>query len=139
LRNRSLNIEERNLEIILAIGSERQKQDYMALLAQSTDLAVSGHLQSAPNNPEAARLALTTLLRRKGRILDVLSDSQRLLRQNLTPENQALFDEFAATSSQLAALIFKPPTRGTQDYRNQVASLKTKAEKLEVELSKRSA
>jgi hypothetical protein len=78
-------------------------------------------------------------LRRKGRILDVLSDSQRLLRQNLTPENQALFDEFAATSSQLAALIFKPPTRGTQDYRNQVASLKTKAEKLEVELSKRSA
>jgi CHAT domain-containing protein len=138
LRNRSLDIEERNLEIILAIGSERQKQQYMALLMESTDLAVSGHLQSAPNNPEAARLALTTLLRRKGRILDVLSDSQRLLRQNLTPENQALFDEFAATSSQLAALIFKPPTRGTQDYRKQVASLKTKAEQLEAELSRRS-
>jgi len=139
LRNRSLNIEERNLEIILAIGSERQKQQYMALLIESTDSAISQHLQSAPNNPEAARLALTTLLQRKGRILDVLSDSQRLLRQNLTPENQALFDELAATSSQVAALIFKPPTRGTQDYRNQVASLKTKAEKLEVELSKRSA
>jgi CHAT domain-containing protein len=68
-----------------------------------------------------------------------MSDSQRLLRQNLTPENQALFDEFAATNSQLAALIYKPPTRSTEDYRNQVASLKTKAEKLEAELSRRSA
>lgn len=39
----------------------------------------------------------------------------------------------------MAALIFKPPTRVTEEYRNQVALLKTRGEKLEIELSKRSA
>ena len=70
LLNQGMNIQEYNLDKTLAIGSEHQKQDYMATIAGATYGTVSLHLQDAPNNPQAARLALTTLLRRKGRILD---------------------------------------------------------------------
>jgi hypothetical protein len=45
---------------------------------QTVDISLS--LQA----PEATELALTTLLRRKGRILDAGTSSRQVLRQNLT-------------------------------------------------------
>ncbi|WP_245912507.1 CHAT domain-containing protein [Brunnivagina elsteri] len=90
---------------------------------------------STPNNSEAAKLALTTILRRKGRILDVLSDSRSWLRQNLNPENQKLFDELTTISSQLARLTYTESSNFGQEF----AKLQAEYDKLEAELSKRSS
>jgi tetratricopeptide (TPR) repeat protein len=137
---RGTNIEENNLEPILATGSEAQKHAYMETLSGIIDWTISMHLLEVPNNPEAAYLALTTLLRRKGRILDAVTDNLQTLRENLTPEDQELLDQLAATRSQLAALLFKeaediPP----EEYRKKFANLKAKANQLENTLSRRSA
>ncbi|MFB2882394.1 tetratricopeptide repeat protein [Floridanema aerugineum] len=137
---RGVNLQEQHLAVNLTIGSESQKSAYMDTLSGTTDATVSLHVQAAPNNPEAARLALTTVLRRKGRILEVLTDSLISLRQNITPENQTLLDQLNATRSQLAALIFnKPKNLPLEQYRTQVANLKTQAEKQEAELARRSS
>ncbi|MEG4114145.1 MULTISPECIES: CHAT domain-containing tetratricopeptide repeat protein, partial [unclassified Microcoleus] len=136
---RGVNLQEQHLAINLTIGSESQKRAYMDTFSQGTYWAVSLHIQDAPNNPDAARLALTTVLRRKGRILEVLTDSLITLRQNLTEENQQLLDQLVATRSQLAALIFnKPENLPLEQYRNQVATLKSQAEKQEADLARRS-
>jgi CHAT domain-containing protein/Tfp pilus assembly protein PilF len=140
LQNRGINIEERNLALIFTTGSEAQKSAYIATLGGTTNYIVSLQTQDAPNNSQATRLALTTILRRKGRVLDALTDSLQTLRQNLKPEDQKLLDQLAATRSQLAALLFKgtgnlPPDQ----YRQQVASLKAQADQLEATLSRRSA
>jgi len=140
LLNRGMNIQEYNLDKTLAIGSERQKQDYMTTVSGSTSGVISLHLKDAPKNPQAARLAFTTLLRRKGRILDAVTNNLQTLRQNLTPENQELIDKLANTRSQLAALLFRgigntPP----QQYRQQIATLKAQVNELENTLSFRSA
>ncbi|NET61174.1 MAG: tetratricopeptide repeat protein [Symploca sp. SIO2E6] len=140
LLNQGMNIEEYNIDKTLAIGSERQKQDYMATTAGTTYWTLSLHLQDAPNNPQAARLAFTTLLRRKGRILDAVTDNLQTLRQNLTPENQELLDKLANKRSQLAELLFRdigdiPP----QQYHQQIATLKAEVNELENTLSFRSA
>ena len=133
------DIQETNLDTNLTVGSERQKQEYMATISYTTDITISLQTQAAPNNPEAIRLALTTILRRKGRILDAVTDNLRLIRQNLTPENQQLLDELASTRTQLAALIFnKPANLTTEEYKNQVANLKGKADRQEAELASRS-
>jgi tetratricopeptide (TPR) repeat protein len=137
---RSTSIQEKNLALIFTTGSERRKRNYMATISGTTNATASLHLQDAPNNPEAARLALTTVLQRKGRVLDALTDSLQILRQNLNPEDQVLLDELAATRSQLAALLFNgvgdtPP----QEYQQQVAALKAKAEAQENRLARRSA
>jgi len=138
--SRGLDIEEENLSLIFTTGSEAQKQAYMNTLVGTTHGAISLHLQDAPNNPEAAQLALTTLLRRKGRILDALTDNVQLLRENLTPENQQLLDQLAATRTQLAQLIYnKPENLDGEAYKTQVANLKAQANQLEAELSRRSA
>ncbi|MGB3189226.1 MAG: CHAT domain-containing tetratricopeptide repeat protein, partial [Limnoraphis sp.] len=138
--SRGLDVEEQNLNVLLATGSERQKQDSMKTISNTTNAAISLHIKDAPNNSEAARLALTTLLRRKGRILDVMTNDLQLLRENITPENQQFLDELATVRTQLATLIYnKPETLSQEQYYQQVATLRTKADQLEAELSRRSA
>ncbi|MEC4852524.1 MAG: CHAT domain-containing tetratricopeptide repeat protein, partial [Jaaginema sp. PMC 1079.18] len=138
--SRSLNIKENNLSLIFTTGSEAQKQAYMNTLSDETHGVISLHLQDAPNNPEAAQIAFTTLLRRKGRILDALTENIQLIRENLTPENQQLLDELTNTRTQLANLIYNKPENISQDaYETQVANLKAEANQLEAELSRRSA
>ena len=138
--NRGTNIEERNLALIFTTGSEAQKSAYIATLWGTTNATASLHVQAPPNNPHATRLALTTTLRRKGRVLDALTDSLLSLRQNLKPEDQTLLDQLAATRSQLATLIFKQPENIPLDqYRQQVGTLKAIADQQEATLSRRSA
>jgi CHAT domain-containing protein/Flp pilus assembly protein TadD len=138
--HRSSNIEEHNLALILSTGSESRKRDYIATLTGSTNTTISLHIQSAPNNPQAARLALTTILRRKGRVLDALTDSLQALRNRLNPDDLLLLDALATTRSQLANLTFKgaentPP----EQFRNQIATLSAQEQQQEATISRRSA
>lgn len=55
---------------------------------------ISLNLQAAPNNPEATRLAFKTILERKGRILDISTNSLQILRQRIDdPESQQLLTQ----------------------------------------------
>ncbi|MGG6295625.1 CHAT domain-containing protein [Leptolyngbya sp. AN02str] len=137
---RSMTIQETNLELNLAIGSEAQKQAYVATISGTTDFALSLHLQSAPTNPEAAHLALTTVLRRKGRVLDAVTDSFQRLRENLTPPDQALLDEFSSVQSQRATLLYGSLDNQTpEQYRTNLDALEQRATELESQLARRSA
>ena len=137
--SRSTNIQEKNLALNLTIGSSAQKRAYMATFSNTTNLAVSLHLQQAPENLEAARLALTTVLRRKGRVLDAVANTLPALRKSLDPQQRNLLDQLAAKRSQLASLLYE----GSEDtspeaYRNQIGTLKAQAQQLEAKLSRRS-
>lgn len=87
-RSLSNNIAEHNLALILTTGSETQKRNYLATLSSATNATISLHVQSAPTNPQAARLALTTILQRKGRVLDALTDSLQAVRGRLNPQSR---------------------------------------------------
>ena len=132
---RGMEVQEIILTTFLAIGSESQKQASMQKLSLATHQTISLHLQDAPTNPDAANLSLTTVLRRKGRILDSTINSLQTIRDNLTPENQKLLNKLTNTRTQLANLFFRKNRRPLEQYRQQLATLKRKAEKLEVDLS----
>jgi CHAT domain-containing protein/Flp pilus assembly protein TadD len=134
-----LAVEETNLSLNLAIGSDDRKLDYIATISSTTDLAISLHLQDATTNPAAARLALTIVLRRKGRVLDAVTDTQQLLRQNLSPDLAPLLDEYTTVQTQLATQLYGG--LGDQDpevYRDRIDNLRQEANRLENELSRRS-
>lgn len=57
---------------LLATGSEGQKRVNAARLRELTERAVDLHLRSASRDPDAAKVALTALLRRKAIVLDAL-------------------------------------------------------------------
>jgi CHAT domain-containing protein/tetratricopeptide (TPR) repeat protein len=111
LADRAAEIEEHYLALMLAEGSENQNFIYWQTLLASTSRKISLHTIDAPNDEAAARLALTTILRRKGRVLDTLTDSVRALRAQPGLAGKALLDEFEAARSRVVARI----PRGSDD------------------------
>jgi tetratricopeptide (TPR) repeat protein len=135
-----MQIEEQNLGTNLVLGSEQQKRDYIAQLTGTTYRAISLHLRAATNPPDAAPLALTAILQRKGRILDALTDNLNRLRQNLTPDLQAKLDQLANFRSQQSALFYSNLSTTTPDqYRANLQTLQRQTTELEAELNRRGA
>ena len=64
---------EKNLELNLAAGSERQKLAYFNSVSERTDRTISYQVKLAPDFQDAARLAALAALQRKGRVLDAMS------------------------------------------------------------------
>ncbi len=136
LLTRANDIREHNISLILGMGSERQKLLYMDLFSGETDFTISLHSGYAPTDMRATRLALTTILRRKGRALDAMVDQISSVRRRLNPRDQTLLDELSAMRSQLAALVLggeggADPAR----YRDDVSRLQAEAERLEAQIS----
>ncbi len=139
-QSRANTVSERNIVLNLATGSERQKLAYLALFSGQTHQTLSLHVQSAPDDLQALHLALTTLLQRKGRSLDAMTDIIAPLRRRASPQDQALFGQFADVLSQLASLTFRGPgAANPAAYRAQLQQLEERREKLEADLSIRSA
>jgi CHAT domain-containing protein len=136
-----IEIEEYNLTYNLSAGFERQKRDYIRTISGTTDATISLHLNSAINNQQAASLAFTTMLQRKGRILDILTNNFQILRQRVNDlQSLKLIDELSNIYNQLASLIYnKPEKLSLNEYRQQVTNLEEKAKQKENELSRRSA
>jgi len=140
---RAGEIQEHNLSLILSTGSESQKQLYLNTLSSKTDFIVSLHARSTPGDQQAAQLAVTTILRRKGRALDAMTDQITALRQRAAPEDQLLLDQLAAAQSQLAKLRLSEgdtnDTRTPEQRKAEAARLTSESENLQAEISRRSA
>jgi CHAT domain-containing protein/tetratricopeptide (TPR) repeat protein len=142
LRESSSSIQEQTISRILAIGNEPQRQAYLAVHAQDFSSILSLNLHRFPNNSRIARLAFTTVLRRKGRILEAATDSLQILRQQLQndPEAQQLLDQLRHVRTQLSNLL----VGGQQaispgDYTSSFEALVAEEQRLEAALSDRSA
>ena len=105
---RAVEAEETIIAGNLLIGSEKQKKQFLGLFQTSTDTAISFHLTAVPNNSDAAQLALTTILRRKGRVLDATGQVLQTLRENLDQQSEQLFVQLASTQTELANLSARP-------------------------------
>jgi CHAT domain-containing protein/Flp pilus assembly protein TadD len=132
-------LREKNLASILSVGSEPEKLAYLATLAEESDFTISFNTQSAPTSPQAARIALTTMVRRKGRVIDAMADSVRPLLQRANPEDRKLIEQLAAARARLAALVLKGPGGANVDeYRANIAKLGAEARRVEAQASLRS-
>lgn len=140
LLTRNNEIREKNLLPIISIGSEREKLAYMATLAEETDFTVSLQTRSLPASLPALRLAITTILRRKGRVIDVMADSLSALRRRANDEDRRLLEQLFATRAQLASLMLKgPETASPAEHRARLARLEAEVQRLEALVSARSA
>lgn len=137
---RNLEIRERNLNLVIASGSEDQKQLYINTLSGETSYAVWLHVRVAPTNPNAAQLALTTILRRKGRALDAMTDQIAILRQRAAPQDRQLLDQLAVARSQLATLqLSNSPALTLEARQAGTTRLAAAVAQLEDQVSRRSA
>jgi CHAT domain-containing protein len=140
--SRGLVVEDHNQALIFAVGSEQRKQDYAKTFTRRTDAIVSLSLQQAGKNPTVAKLALTTVLRRKGLVLDAVTDNIQTLRSQLAnqPETQKLFDDWLSVNQQLSTLAYRGQGKQSPtEYQTQFKQLETEKERLEEAISTKSA
>lgn len=137
----ALDIEEPHLALVLATGTESDHAIYFGQIAHQLHLAITLNTRYAPRDPAAARLALTTVLRRKGRILDAAAGSVAALRKRLSPDDRKLLDDLADARARLAKLIVAGPkaTASPQEYSVQVAKLESEVRRLENLVGQKSA
>lgn len=109
LYRRALRIEEQNLSEALVIAEDSRRLAYAAKLFGSTHEVLSFHLQIAPDDPGAAELALTTLLRRKGLIQELVGRSYAVLRRSLPAAQRRDLDQLARVRAHYAALAQRRP------------------------------
>src|SRR5262249_4779744 len=113
---------------------------YLDSLLEQSNQAILLHVRFAGDDPSARELAATTILRRKGRVLDAVSGNLEALRQRSSPEDQKLLDELGGTTARLAKLALNGPEKiPAAEYNKQLASLEEQKEKLEATISERSA
>lgn len=139
-QTRANEISERSLSMILTTGSENQKRLYLDKISNELDTTLSMNVRFAPNNNEVTKLALGTILRRKGRVLDAVSHELLTLRHHLSEGDRKLLDELSSTRAELSALVLRGPLANqTKQYEESLFALEKQAQDLENEISRHSA
>ncbi|KST62245.1 tetratricopeptide repeat protein [Mastigocoleus testarum] len=134
--NRRLAIEEKKIQLIYQGFSEQEKQKLAQYFNGSPNIAISLALQES--NPSIAKLAMTTVLRHKGRVLDAMTDIVQTLRPHLAgnPKIKKSFDKWLDVKKQLAELVYRGRNKqNIEIYQQQIKKLNLENEELENELS----
>jgi len=136
LYRRAQKIFELNLARFLLSGDEVRKRAYLQQRAGDAYAEASFPLAYR----RAKALGLTAVLQHKGRALDAMAESTAVLRRSVTPGVQAIFDELTSVAQQASILTFRGPGNlSIQAYRERLDALVHRQERLEEELSARSA
>ncbi|MGE5182024.1 MAG: CHAT domain-containing protein [Acidobacteriota bacterium] len=133
-----LAIAEREVTAVLGTGTEQDHLEYFARHPEELDFAIGFDVQVAPKSAVATKLALTTLLRRKGRVLDASAANLATLRSKLSPADRQLLDQLSDLRARLAKLVVAG-SQQVKDYAKQVAALEDQIRQTEVALAGKSA
>lgn len=137
---RATAIEDHNLPLNLAAGSERWKLSYLRALSKQTDRLVSLHTKFAVSNSLAVTLAASAIIQRKGRAQDAMSEGLESLRQRLVAQDQKLIDQLNTINGQLAWLTLNGPGKmNPEEHRERIKAFEEQKEEIEEKISQRSA
>jgi CHAT domain-containing protein/Tfp pilus assembly protein PilF len=132
----TLDLEESRLSTAFLSGAEREKKSALSEYIRTPQLSIAINAQRGPDDAQAARLAMTALLRRKGRVLDSIAEEHSALRRNPSAETAALLDRLNQLVSRQAQLkLQKPENISPGDYEAQLNELQEKIEELQLKLN----
>ncbi|MDQ3009714.1 MAG: CHAT domain-containing protein [Acidobacteriota bacterium] len=106
-QQQAVEITEANLSQLLVSGSEWEKLKHLASAQDETFETLALHAQYGPHSDAALRLAFTTLLQRKGRLLDEMNRTVALLRLSANEESTGLMKDWVNKASQISMLTSK--------------------------------
>jgi CHAT domain-containing protein len=138
-QSQASEIEERYVSLNLATGSEREKLAFLENLNSRLSRNISLHVRIAPNDATARDLAVTSILRRKGRVQDAMSAGVAALRSRFNTDDQKLFDQLNQNTAELARVVLSAPQEKTAAEREQrIKTLEAQKEDLEEQIGQRS-
>src|SRR5207302_2008325 len=127
------------LQSLLSVGAERDKLAFMATLSEEADFTVTFNTRMAARGRQATGIALTRVLRTKGRVVDALADSIGMLLRRARTEDRELIERLTAARSELATVVLRGGGLKGAEYKAEIGRLAAQALRLEEEVSQRSA
>ena len=107
---RVAEVEERQISLLLPLQSDDWARAFMEDLSNTTN-AILSFQGKRPDRRSTTRLALTTILRRKGRELSIGVGESAALRRRLGDEESAVFDQLLARRNDLGRLVTRESNR----------------------------
>jgi CHAT domain-containing protein/tetratricopeptide (TPR) repeat protein len=133
-------LRDRELQRVLAVGSETKRAAYAQHLQSDLHLVVSFCLALAAPRADVARFAAQMLFRRKGRVLDAIAHTLLHVRDSVRPEDRQLVARLQEVRREIAAVIAPALVTGRPTAaKERLAALRGEEERLEAELSYRGA
>ncbi|MEN0063357.1 MAG: CHAT domain-containing tetratricopeptide repeat protein [Myxococcota bacterium] len=134
---RTLEVEESSLRENLFAASSDQRRQTFVLFDITTADALTLHLQHRPTTEASARLALLTLLRRKGRLVDLEQDTVQMARRSGDSTALAKLEELEGLLARRGVLQNTPPqdTAARQAWEAETERLDRATTQLERELA----
>lgn len=137
---RANSIFDYNLRLNMSSGSEAEKLKYVDLLSKASELALSIAFDPKHPNRSFATVALESVLQRKGRVLDSMSDSVAMLRTRLDAEDRGLLDTWSETNDKISKLVLAGPVdEEIEAFRRRLLALESQKESIERRLSSRAS
>jgi CHAT domain-containing protein/Tfp pilus assembly protein PilF len=139
-QKRANQLLEYNIALNLSIGSEKEKLAYLSTSENIENQTLTLNFKVAPDSQAAGELGATTVLQRKGRVLDSISDSLAALRRRSSKDDQALLDDLNDTTTKLVGLVLDGPGDVAADeYKRKVKDLENRRADLESKISEKGA
>jgi CHAT domain-containing protein/tetratricopeptide (TPR) repeat protein len=128
-------IDDALIKEVFGFTSEKQKMAYLARTKRYINLSLR-ELINLASNKQAVKNGFNLWLKRKGLVLESQKQFQNALFHSDDPKTGEIFKKLAAVRTKLSNLIFTDPDKeGLEAYRQKIADLEIKKEKLEGELS----
>lgn len=135
MADRAANLADKRARHLLSLGSERQKRSAANSVANDTNTVISLHQQTMPGDVKAARLALRTILRRKGMVFEALVGGISAVQDHLDDEGRTLVRELSRLSARMSTMISRGPVDVTlEDYQNDLFDLEEQRRLVEEQL-----
>jgi CHAT domain-containing protein/tetratricopeptide (TPR) repeat protein len=124
---------------VLVRGEESRKRAFMETMMIESDAIVSLSLAARDRVPEVASVAFGVVMQRKGRVLDVLTDTFGALRASLSEASQGLLDQWMDANARYATLFYRGRgDEAVEAYGKLLASARSEADMLEARLGEAS-
>jgi CHAT domain-containing protein/Tfp pilus assembly protein PilF len=134
---RSMDAREVHIGLVSAGDSVRARRLLLTQYSEEMDVVISFALQYPQS--QSRYLALKTLLSRKGRVLDSMSDAFAALRRHSSRDARKLLDEYRANRAIYARRLLQGPERIPADrHRKDLEALAQRGHELERLIAERS-
>lgn len=134
LLSRAAEIHEQQLRLELPRLPERRQQPLVNLVLNETDGIVSMHADAMPNNRDMLELAFTTVLRRKGRVLDALAEREATAVTRFSPAMRAKLDQLDRARNEYIERLYTPTNTSAASDSSSLATARSRIDQLEASL-----
>jgi CHAT domain-containing protein/Tfp pilus assembly protein PilF len=139
LLTRAFVISEQRLRKEALDFSESRLASFLEFLRADEDFLYA-LLRAHPDDAQVRRLALSSVLLRKGRSVEESSNTSRAILRSLGPEDRGAFERLRGLRTQLAQLSLQGPgSLSAADYQQHLKDLAAQGDALEADLARRSA